>query len=209
MSEGKDVRAAFDGPSIDHDELLDFIEARNREDKQRASSAGESRQKIGAYLEETSMNSKALGWCRQIIKTNEKDGGQHKAMDIITSMEVALPMIKAHVAGQGTTEMEFDVDDEPSGDGFTADDFVNDAFGRGAAAYEAGVLIDGNPFDPGSEMAHHQLWIKGWEEARDEDIAASTADDLDDDTIEALGAEMDADLEEVENVARPHFGGAA
>lgn len=111
-SEGQAVRVAFTGPSVKHDELIASIDARNREDRIRSSSAGESRQKIAAFLEETSMNSKAYSWMRQILKINDKDDGQAKAMDVIASLEATLPMIKAHVAGQGTYEMNFEPDGE-------------------------------------------------------------------------------------------------
>lgn len=113
--EGKEVRAAFDGPDLEHDKLIDQIEARNREDSERASSAGESRQKIGQFLDDTAMNSKAFSWCRQILKVGEKADGQNKAMDIIRSLETALPMLKDHVAGQGS--MEMDLDGPPGGNG--------------------------------------------------------------------------------------------
>lgn len=106
-SEGKTVAVAFGGPDIEHDALIDFCEARNREDKDRASSAGESRQKIGAFLDETGMNSQALSWCRSILKKLDKNDGQAKAMDIIMSLEKALPMVKAHVSGQQDA-MDFD-----------------------------------------------------------------------------------------------------
>jgi hypothetical protein len=106
--EGKAARVAFDGPDLDHDKLIGQIEARNREDSERASSAGESRQKIGEFLDETSLNSKAFSWLRQILKVGEKADGQNKAMDIIRSLETALPMVKNHVGGQGTGEMDLD-----------------------------------------------------------------------------------------------------
>lgn len=111
QSEGAAVRRAHDGPDIEHDKLLGFIEARNREDKDRASSAGESRQKIGTFLDESGMNGKALSWCRQIVKVSGKSDGQNKAMDIIRSLEAALPMVKNHVGGQ-QAEM-FDGEPEP------------------------------------------------------------------------------------------------
>jgi len=214
MTEGKEVRTAYDGPSIEHDTLIDFIHARNREDQHRSSSAGETRQKIGEFIEKTSMNGKALAWCRQILKANDKEDGQHKAMDIIMSLKAALPMVEAHVAGQGTVAMDFD---EPTdGDGFGPDDFVNDAFGRGGAAYAAGVSKEGNPFDEATETAHHQLWNRGWTEAYDEDVAenfedldAKTNEPMTDDEIDDMADEMDDDLEEAENVTRPHFGGDA
>jgi len=112
--DGAAVRRAIDGPDIEHDRLIAFIAARNQEDGDRASDAGESRQAIGEFIEETGMNGKALSWMRQILKTNDKS--QSKAMDIILSVEKALPMIKAHVAGQGTPDMfpEEGDDDQPA-----------------------------------------------------------------------------------------------
>lgn len=96
--EGETVRIAFDGPSLDHDKTIGEMEARNREDGERASSAGESRAAIKAFLDDTNMNPKAFSWCRVILKANDKD--QAKVMDMIRSLEVALPMVKAHVSGQ-------------------------------------------------------------------------------------------------------------
>lgn len=99
--EGQQVRVAMNGPSLDADEFIDFSIERNREDRKRAESAGESRQKIGEFLDETGMNGKALSWSRQILKISDKgDDGQSKAMDVILSLEKALPMVKAHVSGQ-------------------------------------------------------------------------------------------------------------
>jgi hypothetical protein len=95
-SEGEEVRIAFDGPQIEHDTLIGNIEARNREDGERASSAGESRVAIKEFLDETNMNPKAFSWCRVILK--QKDPA--KAMDMIRSLEVGLAMVKAHVSGQ-------------------------------------------------------------------------------------------------------------
>lgn len=108
---GKDVRRAMDGPDIDHDALISFAADRNKEDKNRASSAGESRQKIGDFLEKTGMNSQALSWSRSILKKLDKNEGQAKAMDVISSLKKVLPMIEAHVRGQGQGTM--DLDEEP------------------------------------------------------------------------------------------------
>lgn len=104
-SEGQAVNVAMNGPNLDHDELIGFATDRNTEDRKRASSAGESRAKIKEYLDATGMNGKALSWLRQILKMSDKDDGQAKAMDIIMSLKKGLPMIQAHVAGQGTAEM--------------------------------------------------------------------------------------------------------
>lgn len=70
---------------IEHDELLTQIIDRNREDTDRASSAGESRAAI-----------KEFSWCRAILKQKKYSS----RMDIIRSLEEALPMVKAHVIGQ-------------------------------------------------------------------------------------------------------------
>jgi len=97
-SEGEEIRIAFDGPTVEHDDLISNIEARNREDGERASYAGESRAMIKAFLDDTNMNPKAFSWLRAILKVNDKD--QAKAMDMIRSLEVGLAMVKAHVSGQ-------------------------------------------------------------------------------------------------------------
>lgn len=114
-SEGKTVSVAFKGPEIEHDKLIDFSVARNQEDRKRASSAGESRALIKGFLEETGMNGKALSWLRQILKIADKDDGQVKAMDIIMSLKKGLPMVEAHVAGQGNYSFELDAA-EPADD---------------------------------------------------------------------------------------------
>lgn len=95
-SDVSEVRRAMDGPDVDHDRLIGFCAARNDEDAERASSAGESRQMIGEFLEDTGMNGKALSWLRAILKSKNRD----KAMDIIRSLEHGLPMVKAHLVGQ-------------------------------------------------------------------------------------------------------------
>jgi hypothetical protein len=107
-SEGAEVRHAMDGPDVDHDRLISFASARNEEDAERASSAGESRQLIGEFLEDTGMNGKALSWLRVILKQKKTE----KAMDIIRSLEHGLPMVKQHLGGQ-QSEMDLDADDPP------------------------------------------------------------------------------------------------
>jgi hypothetical protein len=119
-SEGKTVREAFDGPDIEHDELIAHMAARNIEDSERASSAGESRQKIGAFLDETGMNSRAYSWIRSILKQKTRE----KQMDIIRSLKASLPMVEAHVAGQTTPDM-FDDPVTPADD--DEGDFNDDA----------------------------------------------------------------------------------
>jgi hypothetical protein len=110
--EGKAVRIAFTGPTIDHDQMIDFSIEQNEADRKRASSAGESRAQIKSFLDLTSLNGKALAWGRQILKINDKDDGQAKAMDVIMSLEKVLPMLRAHVAGQGTAALPLDAPPE-------------------------------------------------------------------------------------------------
>lgn len=107
MSEGADVRRAYDGPDIDHDTLIGKAAAHNMEDAERASSAAETRQDIGEFIEATGLNKKAYSVLRQIMKAGDKS--QDKAMDIIRSLEKGLPMIKSHISGQ----MEMPLPEEP------------------------------------------------------------------------------------------------
>lgn len=105
MSEGKEVRQAFDGPDLEHDALIEQINSRSAEEYERGSDASESGAKIKEFLEETGMNSQAFTWCKSIMKKLPKKDGQAKAMDIIRSLKTALPMIESHVAGQSTPDM--------------------------------------------------------------------------------------------------------
>lgn len=113
-STGREVREAYDGPTVDHDALISNIEARIREEHARQSDGSESAAKTAAFLEETGLNSQAFSWLKSIQKKLPKKDGQAKAMDIIRSLEIGLPMVKAHVSGQGTGEMDFgDDEDDP------------------------------------------------------------------------------------------------
>lgn len=104
--EGAAVRAAYDGPEVEHDALLGQIEARAADEYARQSDAAESGAKLKAFLEDTNLNGQAFSWLKTIIKKLPKKDGQSKAMDIIRSLEVGLPMVKAHVGGQITMEMD-------------------------------------------------------------------------------------------------------
>ncbi len=114
-SEGAAVREAFDGPSVEHDDLIQQILDRAKEQHARSSDASESAAKVTEFLEDTGVNSKAYQWASVIVKTMDKKDGQHKAMDIIRSMEVLLPMVKNHVGGQGTAEMDLGEPEEDAG----------------------------------------------------------------------------------------------
>ena len=122
QTEGQEVRRAYDGPDLDHDKLIDQIEARSAEEYARGSDAAESGAKLKTFLEETGMNSQAFSWSKSILKKLPKKDGQAKAMDVIRSLKKALPMIEAHVAGQTTAEMF--PEDEQRPDETKADDTV-------------------------------------------------------------------------------------
>lgn len=150
-SEGQAVREAFDGPKVEHDDLLDQIEARAREQHARSSDASESAAKVAAFIEKTGLNSQAFSWMSSIVKKLPKKDGQAKAMDIIRSLEVALPMVKAHVGGQGTSEMDLGgPDDEPEAD---VDAEIRDGdpdLAKEAAEFEAQAESTVTPIDFGA-----------------------------------------------------------
>lgn len=91
---------------VTHDQLLNHMSARMAEEKARQSDGGESAAKTSKFLDETGLNSQALRTMTTVLKKLPKKKGQQKAMDIIRSLEVMLPMIKNHVEGQGTQEMD-------------------------------------------------------------------------------------------------------
>jgi hypothetical protein len=125
MGEGREVRLAYDGPSFDHDGLISEIERIAREEHSRSSDASESAAKTAEFIEETGINSQALSWLKAIVKKLPKKDGQAKAMDIIRSLEAGLPMVRAHVEGQGTAEMFPDEPEEEAPTG--VDDNPDDA----------------------------------------------------------------------------------
>jgi len=107
-TDGATIRAITDGPRIDHDTLLAKIGTFNAADAKRASSAAESRQAIGEFLEDTNLHPKALSNLRAIVKVAEKKDAAH-ALDYIRSLEVGLPMVKLHIGGN---QSEMDLEDD-------------------------------------------------------------------------------------------------
>jgi hypothetical protein len=105
--ENKAVIQAYKGPEVEHDDLITEIEARAREQHERSSDASESAAKVSAFIDKTGLNTQAYSWASSIVKKLPKKDGQAKAMDIIRSLETMLPMVKAHVSGQSTSEMDF------------------------------------------------------------------------------------------------------
>lgn len=107
-AEGAQVRESYDGPTVEHDELIEQFEARIKEEGERSSDASESAAKANAFLEETGLNSQAYSWGKTILKKLKKKEGQHKAMDVIRSLKTILPMLETHVGGEGTAEMNLE-----------------------------------------------------------------------------------------------------
>ena len=87
--------------TIDHDSLINQISARNSEDGERASSAGESRAEMKAFLEDTGIHNKAFSHIRAGMKIKKES----QRLDWLRSMEVMLPMVAAEIRGQSTPDM--------------------------------------------------------------------------------------------------------
>lgn len=111
--EGKETRLAYDGPDVEHDQLMAEIDRMSRGEHERASDASESAALTKTFLEDTGMNGQALSWLKSIVKKLPKKDGQAKAMDIIRSLKVGLPMVENHVGGQGTAEMDLEGPQDP------------------------------------------------------------------------------------------------
>jgi hypothetical protein len=114
---------------MSHDALLGEIQARSSEEYARASDAAESGAKLKEFLEETNLNSQAFSWLKAIWKKMPKKDGQQKALDVIRSLEAGLPMLKAHIQGQSTMEMDLDDDPQsiPVGEHNEEDDIADEA----------------------------------------------------------------------------------
>ena len=68
---------------IDPDRVLTAMQGFNTADSERASDAGESRQKIGEFLNETSLNGKAFSHCRMALRMKKDE----KRQDWLRSMK--------------------------------------------------------------------------------------------------------------------------
>ncbi len=115
MAEGKEVREAYDGPEVEHDQLISEINRMIHSEGERSSDASESAAETKKFLDDTGLNNTAVGWGKTIVKKLSKKNGQQKAMDITRSLKVILPMIENHVGGQGTVEMDLEGPQEDDG----------------------------------------------------------------------------------------------
>jgi hypothetical protein len=85
---------------IDTDAVLAKMGEFNEADSERASDAGESRQQIGEFLEETGLNNKAFSHCRMVLRMKKDD----KRQDWLRSMLALLPMMQEQIAKDGTMD---------------------------------------------------------------------------------------------------------
>lgn len=89
---------------IDKGKVLEAMNGFNTEDSERASDAGESRQRIGEFLEKTSINNKVFSHCRMVLRMKKDD----KRQDWLRSMRALLPLMEEQIAADGTRDA-FDV----------------------------------------------------------------------------------------------------
>lgn len=89
---------------IDKTEVLQKMQDFNTEDSERSSDAGESRQRIGEFLEKTGINNKAFSQCRMVLRMKKDD----KRQDWLRSMRALMPLMEEQIASIGTRDA-FDV----------------------------------------------------------------------------------------------------
>lgn len=157
--EGAEVRKAFDdkGPELDHDEFLAHMAQTIHEEGERKSDAGESAARTAEFNEKTGMNNQAHSWCRSILKKLSKKDGEHKAMDIVRSLETALPMLRNHITGQ-QTEMPLEQSDnledaqgvDAEADVPTGAEATDDETAEFNAEVDENEVDNITPFDPGA-----------------------------------------------------------
>lgn len=109
------------GVSVTYDDLINEISERNREDSERASSAGESRQKIKEFLDATGVHPKVFSFARSILRQKKHT----VQIDMMRSVEEVMPLVKACIDGNhGQADMFDDPADysEPGNQVDDADD---------------------------------------------------------------------------------------
>lgn len=111
---------------LDADRVLSKMNQWNGEDAERASSAAETRQEIGEFIEATGYHKKAISDGRKLLKMGAND--PEKLWDYLRTFEPLLNDIKLHIQGQTTPDMfdeaedagvpvMTDSDEEAAGDG--------------------------------------------------------------------------------------------
>lgn len=120
---------------IDKDRVLEAMQGFNTEDSERASDAGESRQRIGQFLEETSLNNKVFSHCRMVLRMKKDD----KRQDWLRSMKAMLPLMEEQIAANGTKDA-FDVPADAMAQ--AAEPQSDEAFGDGPGDTDGADTVD-------------------------------------------------------------------
>lgn len=100
QTEGRAVREAHEGPTIDYDTFLNHHEAQKQHEDSSASTMGEARQARGIFLEDTGLNGKAVSAVRAGLKI--KDEAKQQAW--LRSMKALLPIAEDHITGNTTQD---------------------------------------------------------------------------------------------------------
>jgi hypothetical protein len=131
--------------TLDADKLHSNLQKWKNQDAKRASDAGETRQSIGQFVEDTGVNKKALSHIRQIDKMPEE-----KRADYLRSSDALMAEMRPHWDGQSTADM-FDPEH---------DDAVEPPE---EAEPEANDLAEDNvtAFDPEAETAEFEAEVDG------------------------------------------------
>lgn len=85
---------------VEAGEVIGAMRDFNTEDSERASDAGESRQRIGAFLEKTKLNAKAFSHMRMGLRIKKESN----RLDWLRSLKMMLPMIEAEIKATTTTD---------------------------------------------------------------------------------------------------------
>lgn len=96
--------------AVHQNKIINTFDKIGGREKSRASEAGEDREEIGAMLELTGLNKKAVSFCRMLHKQEPE-----KREDIIRSLKPLLDLMEAHWDGQSTPDM-FTEPAEPADD---------------------------------------------------------------------------------------------
>lgn len=126
---------------LDAERVLRKMTQWNGEDRERASSAAETREDIGQFLEATGYHKKAISDGRKLLKMAADD--PDKLWDYLRTFEALLHDIKEHVRGANTPDMFDTPDDAPE----MADDDTVVPFG------DAEIDAEVEEFDAAAEKA--------------------------------------------------------
>lgn len=91
---------------FDPDQLHSKLQKWKADEERRKSDAGETRQDIGQFIEDTGLNKKALSFVRSLDKMAEE-----KRADVLLSLDSLFDEMRPHWQNQGTAPMDFGSDE--------------------------------------------------------------------------------------------------